>query len=240
VTLLDKCAVILGTLNQVEIARRNASQRAAVDQRVREWADCSSKMERARERARLIDLTDPQAETCRSEWKKARELAAAAAERLAETGDASSLSKDALWTQLLASARAAAESTENAISAAWQIFVQEHEPVESAAAVRGRLSLTPENEKTLRDYEAVHTAYSRLKSQAAPRTANDRQDFLDALAQCREVFERFHFDVPSEVDAFFKAVNSGGASLELLTPVVMQWLRANHQLERYIIRSLSR
>lgn len=239
-SLLDKCALILGTLNQVEIARRNASQRAAIEQRVREWSDRTSKLDRARERAKLIDLPDYQAEASRTEWKKTRDLAAAAADRLAETGDASSLSRDPLWTQLLASAQAAAESTENAIAVAWQKFVQEHDPMESAADVRGRLSLTPENEQALRDYEAVYATYSRLSSQAGPRTPNDRQVFLETLSQCRQVFQRFQFDVPSDVGAFFRAVNSGGASLNLMTPVVMQWLADNHQLGRYVVRSLGR
>jgi hypothetical protein len=43
--------------------------------------------------------------------------------------------------------------------------------------------------------------------------------------------------VPGDVNKFFQAIGTGGASLEMLTPEVIDWLRSNNSLMNYVVRA---
>jgi hypothetical protein len=53
-----------------------------------------------------------------------------------------------------------------------------------------------------------------------------------------DVAPKVLFEVPADVRAFLAAVAGGGAPLELVTPIVLGWLRARGELGAFVVRSV--
>ncbi|MNT95810.1 hypothetical protein D3C72_2377640 [compost metagenome] len=49
--------------------------------------------------------------------------------------------------------------------------------------------------------------------------------------------EQLKGTAPEAIRLFLKAIESGGASLDLITPEVMEWLRENDDPNRFVVKS---
>lgn len=239
-TILERCAAVAEALTRVEVVRKNAHQRASIEQRSQEWTSRMARLSSTRVKASWLGLEPSSVPAFTDAWQKVRGLAGTAANRLAESEDAASLSADASWVQLLSAAGTANDALEDAVKCAWRALIAEGGAVEPPSALKSRIAQTPRNNEGMSSYEQHHAAYARLVSQGMPKTADDPRALADALRGCRNAFHALEFDVPTEVEMFFKAVNAGGANLELLTPVVLDWLQRNSQVARYVVKGVSR
>ena len=235
--LADRCAAVATSLVKVDAASRNANQRAAVEIRAREWNTRRSELEGVQKRISLVGLKSSDIPAAANTVNHLRSLAVEAAARLAESGDVSTLPNDDLWTRLLTTAEGVQEALSNAGQEAWRSLVSSIGTVEVPHEVRARLPMTtPPNAEVFAQYEAQHAVYSRIANQKLPTSADDTQTLRDAVATMRLLYGRLQFDVPEDVEAFFRAVNSGGAGLELLTDVVRNWLEKSGQIGRFLIK----
>ena len=236
-TLISRCQKAQAQLEEVETARRNASARALIQQRAKEWDDLVVRLKAARERASWISLVESAVPAIEVRSNQLRHNAVEVLGRLMAGEDVSTLSADALWTRLLQSAVGTAEAFDDAVKAAWRHFVEEQASLAAPAEVQGQLSVTPINQLAISAYRVVHANFARLSSQQMPRSAEDRTRLLEAIAACRQELGKMQHDVPDEVEAFFRAVYANTATLSALTPGVLQWLADNGQLQRYVVRS---
>jgi hypothetical protein len=98
-----------------------------------------------------------------------------------------------------------------------------------------RVALTPKNQELLRRYTDLYRKFSAYRN-LAPDTAEaieEARKSSDALTKIR-----FDEDVPRDVEKFFEATASSlGASLELLKPSVIDWLRVNNLIGTFVVRS---
>lgn len=236
-TMLERANAIIFKMEQVTVARKTTHQRAAIQQRLSEWNERLRDLENLREK--LAWLRSP-ADTQRQfpeEFPAVHALTVEAVNRLKEGSGVDALTEDALWTRLISTASSATAGLNETLQSAWGQKADSHGVVESPAGLRGRLPQTPSNGEAMARYSAQHGIYARLVNQKEPRSVNDPQTLAAAVVGLRQIFTELDFDAPPDVDAFFKAVDAGGASLPMLTRPVLDWLQANGQMDRFTVRS---
>lgn len=97
-----------------------------------------------------------------------------------------------------------------------------------------QLAPTPENNKALERYKTLYKEFIEYRSNI-PSNSEEFKDLRELSEQLAQI--EFQEDVPSTVSKFFQAIGTGGASLEMLTPDVIDWLRSNNSLVNYVVRA---
>jgi hypothetical protein len=236
-TLIQRCTTANADLERVEIARRNASARALIQQRAKEWEEHLVNLNAARERAVWMALTRAELSAMVACLNQLRRNAAEALARLKAGEDVSTLTSDSLWTRLLQSTEGVTNALDDAVKIAWRGFLEAQGSLSAPSDLQSQLPSTPTNVQALSAYRAAYATYGKLAAQQMPRSAEDKASLLAALAACRAEMAKMQHDVPADVEAFFRAVYSNSATLASLTPGVLQWLADNGQLHRYLVRS---
>lgn len=100
---------------------------------------------------------------------------------------------------------------------------------------KATLVQTPENKKAIDRYTNLYEIFTRYRT-TVPVTAEELEKILHVSRELEMI--TFKEDVPDNVKRFFDAVATGsGASLELLTHDVIDWLRENKLLGSYVARA---
>jgi hypothetical protein len=95
----------------------------------------------------------------------------------------------------------------------------------------------PENQTAMTRYKALHEEFDRWRSRV-PGTDAELNRVRAVAQEVGEIRFIMNNDVPEPVKRFFAATVTGtGASLELLTPEVIDWLRENRMLADYVVRT---
>lgn len=236
-SLIERCQDAYEDLAKIELARRNAHARSQVQERAREWGEHVARLSLTLERAEWAGLIPEEVSPFLIKREQLRKNATDASARLSAGEDVSHLTADALWTRLLQSTTSATDSLEEAVKARWQASVQEEGALAAPAELKAKIEPTPPNRQALADYAVPYANYRRLAGYVMPRSAQDKEALQSAVAQCRAELAKLDYDVPADVAAFFRAVDSSIATLASLTPEVLRWLRDNGQLDRYVVRS---
>jgi hypothetical protein len=92
---------------------------------------------------------------------------------------------------------------------------------------------TPDNKAALNRYTRLYEKFARYRN-TIPVTAQALDEVHQYSADLAEIV--FEEDVPQNVEAFINAL-AFGASLELLTPEVIAWLREHDLLGSYVVRA---
>jgi hypothetical protein len=97
----------------------------------------------------------------------------------------------------------------------------------------GLVHTLPENKLAIDQYTRLYEQFIRYKS-IVPSTLETLED----VHRCSDALRKISFveDVPKDVETFINAVPTG-ASLELLTSEVIDWLRENGLLGSYMVRA---
>lgn len=99
------------------------------------------------------------------------------------------------------------------------------------------LTTLPQNFEALKNYRRLYTQLKQHRN-SVPATALDLEAVLNCSRELSEIRFVENEDVPISVREFFNATSTGsGASLDLLTPEVVVWLRTNDMLNNYAIRA---
>lgn len=236
-SLIERCHRTNEDLLKVEVARRTAHVRLQVQERTNEWNEHLGRLSVAIERARWAGVTPSEVPAFASKREQLGRIAAEASARLKEDSDVTHLTADALWTRLLQSAAGAAEALEEATKTSWQAFVQQQGSFAAPIELEAKITPTPANRQALASYLPHFAAYKRLATAAVPRSAQDKAALEMAAELCRVELAKLDYDVPSEIADFFRAVNANTATLSIVTPEVLRWLRESGQIHRYVVRS---
>lgn len=100
-------------------------------------------------------------------------------------------------------------------------------------AQKAKLQRTPDNDNALKLYERLYKNLICYRS-SMPRNEEEYLTLREISDQLSQI--KFSEDVPEDVGKFFEAVG-GGASLELLTGNVLEWLRKHNSLNSYLVRT---
>lgn len=236
--LTEKCQQARSAIEALVVAQRHQHQRSTLRERSTEWTEARAGWAKAVEQAGWIGMRPDHVPDCARMQLALRADAGEAAKRLGAMQDVASLATDPLWMRLLQATRKAAELLRGATQAGWRDLVESMERPIAPAALRAKVASIPANREILKRYEQVHATYERLAAQAAPRSAGDADALRTAEAECRAAVDGLSYDVPRAVEAFFRAVDGRTATLAVLTPDVLQWLREHGQLDQYAIRSM--
>ncbi len=154
--------------------------------------------------------------------------------RFVEVPKASTLKNRNNWKALESSLELLTKKLGENQSSDWKNFFESeffsgHSPLTQEA----KLPRTPQNKEALEVYTRLYKNFLVYRSNA-PK--NDEEysalrNISDHLSQIK-----FQEDVPEDVSKFFNAVG-GGASLDLLTNGVLDWLRKNNLVNSYFVRA---
>ena len=164
----------------------------------------------------------------------ARKRAAGLLEKFTAEKRATTLKKGVGWANLVREIKAASSDVGAMAVKSWKAYRQEVFTGETPAVVKSRIAFTPANSAALKRYEQLHQAF-RVESERLPanRAAIERVRLL--AAELTETAKGFDYAVPTEVKRFLEAVQSGGATLDLLTDTVKTWLTDNDAFASYRI-----
>ena len=239
-TILQRAQAVSATLADLESERRNIHVRDKLEQRTREWNGQRNKLTAARQKAEWIDIASGQTPALAESWNQLCWNAGEALSRLESGDDVSKLTEDPLWTRLLGSAENAAEILSTAVLEEWRKFVDELGALESPEKLEATLPKTPANRRVLQVYAPSFAKFRSLTGQDMPRSPGDKEGLRRAISDCREALAGLERNVPEEVEKFFRAVDSGNATLSHITPSLLRWLEANSQLDNYQVRAVVR
>jgi hypothetical protein len=160
------------------------------------------------------------------------------ATRFGETPQADELTKGKHWERMLGEVGTAMDDADDQLTAAWRDYVEMLYNGPDPDDLRS-LAQTDGNRQTLRRYTEEHM---RLRDCEALKfiELDDIRRARDAAESLKTLHSQFDHDVPEPVQRFLQGVAQGGASLELLTPEVIQWLSAAETLSHYNVQRKGR
>jgi hypothetical protein len=167
---------------------------------------------------------------------KHQELISSTAERFREKPVSTTLKQGKKWPNLLGAIGEAATATEAALTAAWKLYIGSSlfagpPPDEEART----MAATPKNQKALEAYRRLFERFASLRS-SVPASAQIVKDLRKLSADLTAI--EFDRNVPRAIKSFLDATGTTtGASLDLLTDEVREWLIKHSLFERYVIRS---
>jgi hypothetical protein len=164
----------------------------------------------------------------------ARKRAAALLGKFKAEQKAATLKKGIGWANLLKEIKAASTDIKSSVDSNWKGYRQSVFTGEAPSVVKGQIAFTPENNAALKAYEQYYLAFrSEFGKLPVDQASIERVKAL--AAKLTETAKSFDFDVPTDVKRFLEAIQGGGANLDLLTEVVLKWLKENNAFDSYRI-----
>lgn len=163
-----------------------------------------------------------------------RKRAAALLEKFTAEKKAATLKKGVGWANLIRDIKAASTDVAASLISSWKAYRLDVFTGEAPSLVKGRIAFTPANNVAFKQYDQLHQAFrTEFDKLPAEQAAIERVRAL--AAKLTETAREFDYDVPADVKRFLEAVQSGGATLELLTDAVKTWLKENNAFHSYRI-----
>lgn len=164
----------------------------------------------------------------------ARKRAAALLEKFLAEKKAATLKKGVGWTNLVRDIKAASSDVATIAIKSWKVYRQEVFTGEAPGVVKSRIAFTLTNGAAFKRYERLHQGF-RLEFERLPADRATIERVRSLAAELNETTKDFDYAVPTEVKRFLEAVQSGGATLDLLTDTVKNWLTDNDAVASYRI-----
>jgi len=233
--LVQEAAQVLYRLQTAEKAKSGVEQAQELNDLRKELGERVERLRQVNARARLFRQNKiPLAPVPDAEH--AIKLASEIATRFEEMPSASTLKKGKRWSGMLTTLDMLERSARSRQAEDWKAFHSTQlfagPPPEQ---IKARVALTPKNQEALLRYTDLYQKFAAYRN-FVPETAQAIEEVRkgsDALAKIK-----FDENVPRDVAQFFAATaSSSGASLELLKPSVIDWLRSNNLLSTYVVRS---
>jgi hypothetical protein len=238
--LLQMCQGLDNSLLELEMARRGAHDGAAINERNQQWLAELASLQRAKLGRDWLQFVIDKDAPYNNQIIETAQLAEEAANRLEENSNVECLTEGDLWIRLLQTTNTTAKTLFDLVKLNWIDEISIFHKLTPYNQLRSTASILPQNLSPLNDYETNYKIAERLSKQDSPKTEQDITQFKQSVKNCIDAAAKLCFDAPDEVIEFFRAVNTGGASLNLVTPVVLTWLKDNDQLLKYIVRGNGR
>lgn len=233
--LVQQTVQVLSRLQTAEKAKTGVEQAHELNELRKELAARMERLRQVNARARLLRQNKVPLKPivdAENVVKTAIEIAA----RFEGAPSASTLKKGKRWSGLMAKLDMLEKNAKSRQAEDWRTFHSTQlfagSPPEQ---IKARVALTPKNQDALLRYTDLYRKFAAHRN-VVPETPEAIQEVCkssDALAKIT-----FDENVPGDVAQFLTATASSiGASLELLKPSVIEWLRTNNLLGTYVVRS---
>ncbi|MEE5053286.1 hypothetical protein V2J84_06345 [Pseudomonas alliivorans] len=236
-TLIQTCGQLRVGLQNAKIANQTRQEISALQQRLREWGRHADTRQALMEKVRIVDPYLLVREDIAQADCNVRGLAQQAQKLLLAGGNVQDLATDNLWIRLTAAAASANEDARSAARDQWRQFIESLGYVETPSVLDGRMLKTPANESLLETYRQHYAKYSAIVRADLPASASTSDEMISAMSMLQGLREQLKGTAPEAIRLFLKAIESGGASLDLITPEVMEWLRENDDPNRFVVKS---
>jgi hypothetical protein len=163
-----------------------------------------------------------------------RKLVAGLGTRFDQAPTSTTLTQGKHWTSLMTALDAAIATVETNQRHDWSAYVG-NSLFAGLPPEQRKVGLvqTPDNKVALERYTRLYEKFARYRN-TIPGTAQALDEVHQYSADLGEI--AFEEDVPQNVEAFINAL-AFGASLALLTPEVIAWLREHDLLDSYVVRA---
>lgn len=199
-------------------------------------SDADSLSKSLGEQVRLSRLLNDQGIECDSpiSVEKALDIVSKLKERFNAEKRADQLTRGKDWTLFKGLVEKVSAEAAHTNKTEWVRFVEMAYTGEKPKDVEVSLALTPENSRNLPLFSRAYSEFQKY-TRKLPNERSDFDDVRDTARKLREIYQQFDFSVSESVKLFLKAVGEGGASLDLLTEEVIEWLRESNSKSRYRI-----
>lgn len=236
--MLEEARVARERLARAEAASSNVVEAEALAKKKNELRTLAEKVESLATRRRMlrkgnVPLSAP------PDAEKAKQLAGLIVNRFTESPKASTLVDKQRWTKLTEVLLEFIVTEETLQKQDWMGYYRTRlfgggSPEQRQSTI---LMTLPKNVEALGLYRSLYKRFSYYCS-SIPSSTGELNEVQDCSRQLSEIQFVMNDDVPGVVRAFFNATSSGGgASLDLLTPEVIDWLRTNNMLNNYAVRA---
>jgi len=224
----------LARLKSAESAKGGVEEAEALDRLQKELADVSKATHDACAKTRVLARAG--IAIAPADIAKQLEVIANIAERFYEKPTAATLKQGKRWPALIGAVQEAARSVDASLKLGWKTYVGLNLFAGPLPEEEERsLARTPKNRQLMETYRKLFKQFADLRA-SVPATHDAIIHLRSLSAELASI--RFERDVPSAVKHFLEAATTG-ASLDLLTDEVRQWLVANNLLGSYVIRARS-
>jgi len=159
--------------------------------------------------------------------------------RFAQNPTTETLLEQNRWQQLDRGLRAFATTAQNQQVQDWQRYFGDYlfgGPTPGERANTLSLAL-PGNREKFNRYEDLYGRFNKSRN-TVPNTPEELRAVLEYSAQLAGIRFIENADLPEAVRNFHTAMNQGGASLDSITPELIEWLRQNGTLDNYRVRRI--
>ncbi|MBC8648374.1 hypothetical protein GYM54_01300 [Pseudomonas sp. MTM4] len=236
-SLAGTCKKLLSDLQTVKVANQTKQEISALQQRLREWTKHANARRALVEKVRIVEPSLLAREDIVQADCAVKGLAQQAKTLLLAGGNLQDLAVDNLWTRLIAAAESANDKVRSAARDQWRQFVESLGRVDTPTYLDEQMLRTPANEDLLRTYKEHYPKYSAIARTDLPASTSTPDELIRVVSTLQDVQQQLKGTAPEAVRLFLKAVESGGASMDLITPEVMQWLQANDEPSRFVVKS---
>lgn len=156
--------------------------------------------------------------------------------RFVEIPKSTTLRQGTRWTGLSSKLEALATKVSEVQANDWKTFFDGNffgglPPAQREAKL---ILAIPGNKEAIERYKMLYQSFIKYRTNI-PKDAEELKVIRATSEQLSEIkFE--NKNIPDDVRKFFEATNTG-ASLDLLTNEVIEWLRSNNLLSRYVVRA---
>ncbi|CAE6858495.1 protein DpdI [Paraburkholderia domus] len=171
--------------------------------------------------------------------EKTRQLITQIGDRFRESPKSGTLVDKQRWTKLTAALTEFVASGETQQKADWKVYFSSKlfggvPPEQRKQTI---LQTLPANKSALERYTFLYRCFNEHRN-TVPSTAEALRELHTYSKDLADIEFVENDDVPPSVRAFFSATSTAiGASLDLLTPEVIEWLHTNKMLANYVVRA---
>lgn len=233
--LVNNAQTTLARLNKVKASRDGVDEAKALEELHNELLQKSAPIILLSQNAKVLNAEGVKI-TKVTEIASAIETIKSVSSRFQESPKSTTLRQGKRWTGLSSKLEAVTNKVNEAQTKDWEVYFENNyfggpHPNQRSAT----LAPTPANEKALKIYKELFLQFAKYRS----KIPQDSEDFANLRSLSEQLSQvTFQEDVPASVKKFFEATSSSsGASLDLLTIEVIEWLRNNNLLTNYNVRA---
>lgn len=239
-TLIETCEELRLGLKSVRVANQTRQEMAAVQLRTKEWMQHINTRRVLEVKVQTVDPEIFDNEEVKHSNSVVTALTDKAKKKLLAGLNVQSLADEDLWLKLTLGAGAANTLIESIATKAWAQFVQTLGRVIDPDILESRMLNTPDNIALLSTYRQKFIEYKKLIGLALP-TGNEVKVAIEKMTPVLQAIgDQLISDAPESVLLFLKNIDGIGTPLELVTPEVIDWLKINDDLARFVVKSKSK
>ena len=233
-TLLETCQTLLKRIRAVQNVQTSVAESKQLRLRLQEAQEIQNAIIEAADMIRFLTANGLPVAVGSVEIAKGSQPLQNIIKRFSESQQASSLTKGKDWVRLEESSGEIEDALKKRAGEAWREYASNLYSGQTPENLNASLAMTDTNRKALEEYKKIYSELGELKNRF-PEDATDINRSKKYAEKLKEIVSAFDFDVPEDVKIFLEAVAHEGATLDLLTDGVVEWLSENQSQRHYKI-----